>query len=61
MENKNEYPILIVITDEMNTAILDKDFSDLSFTYPDLPYFYELNNFGKFIPHSLKDNIDFGK
>jgi hypothetical protein len=54
-ENKNEYPILIVITDKMKGAILDKDFSDLFFTYPDLPYFYELNKFGKFIPHSLSD------
>ncbi len=55
-ENKKEFPILIVITEEMQSALIEKDFSDLAITYPEGDLFYEINENGKFIAHSLKNN-----
>ena len=58
-ENRKEFPILIVITENMQSAVIEKDFSDLSIAYPETSFFYEVNEQGKPIGHSLKHNPNF--
>ncbi len=55
-ENKKEFPILIVVTEEMQSALIEKDFSDLAITYPEGDVFYEIDENGKLIAHSLTNN-----
>jgi hypothetical protein len=55
-ENKKEFPILIVVTEEMQSALIEKDFSDLAITYPEGDLFYELGENGKSLAHSLTNN-----
>ena len=52
-ENKKEFPILIVVTEEMQSALIEKDFSDLAITYPESDVFYEINENGKFTTSPL--------
>jgi hypothetical protein len=47
------YPVLVVVTDSIQNAILNKDFSDLKFTFPESNEFYNLNENGKLEAHSL--------
>jgi hypothetical protein len=54
--NKNTYPILIVITDSISKAISDKDFSDFKMTFPESDLFFTVNQNGKLQPHSLNSN-----
>lgn len=55
-ENKKEFPVLIVITPDIKNALIENDFSDIRFTYPESNLFYEISEEGKFISHSLMTN-----
>ncbi|MBK8444338.1 MAG: MSEP-CTERM sorting domain-containing protein [Sphingobacteriales bacterium] len=56
-KNKNEfYPVIVVVTDSIKNAIMDKDFSDFKFAFPESNYFFNLDNNGNLIPHSLGEN-----
>ncbi|MCF8297149.1 MAG: MSEP-CTERM sorting domain-containing protein [Saprospiraceae bacterium] len=52
----NSYPIIVTITDNIENAIIEKDFSDFKMAYPESDLFYNLNKYGDLKPHSLSDN-----
>ncbi|WP_299255204.1 MSEP-CTERM sorting domain-containing protein [uncultured Cytophaga sp.] len=53
---KPTYPVIVVVTDSIENAILDKDFSDFNSTFPESSLFYNLNEDGSLAAHSLIDN-----
>jgi hypothetical protein len=55
-QNDKSYPVMIVVTDSISNAILDKDFSDLSMTFPENKLFYHLSLDGELVAHSLEEN-----
>ena len=55
--NKSKlYPVIVVVTDSIQYAILDKDFADFKFALPENNYFFNLDNNGYLLPHSLMNN-----
>jgi len=54
--NKETYPIMVAVTDSIQNAILDKDFSDLKFTFPESNIFFNLGRDGSLRAHSLTEN-----
>jgi len=52
-EKSNTFPIMIVVTDSIQNAVLDKDFSDLKIAFPENNLFFCLNDKGNLEPHSL--------
>ena len=57
--NKDKfYPVNVVITDCMKNAILDEDFSDFKFAFPENEndFFYHLDENGNYYKHSLLNN-----
>ena len=50
------YPEIIVVTEDMNRAIIENNFSTYGFTYPESDIFYELSLSGNIIAHSLSKN-----
>jgi hypothetical protein len=50
------YPIIVVVTDSIQNAILDKDFSDFKCAFPESDLFYNLNENGSLVAHSLIEN-----
>jgi hypothetical protein len=55
-ENANLYPIIVVVTDSIQNAILDKDFSDFKMTFPESDLFFNLKENGDLESHSLVSN-----
>ncbi|QZT37188.1 MSEP-CTERM sorting domain-containing protein [Halosquirtibacter xylanolyticus] len=55
-KSDESYPIMVVVTDSLNHAVLDKDFSDLAITYPENKLFYLLKEDKILEPHSLITN-----
>ncbi len=55
-EHKNSFPVIIAVTDSIENAIFDKDFSDWSFSFPETDLYYNLNENGNLEPHSLTSN-----
>lgn len=55
-EQSKSYPVIIVVTDSINQAVLDKDFSDFDITFPESNLFYNLKDNGDLEPHSLTSN-----
>ncbi len=53
LQNSSEYPVIIVVTDSFETSILQKDFSNLAITFPESNIYYNINEEGVLIPHSL--------
>lgn len=49
----NNYPVIVVITDAIEEAIINKDFLDWKFTFPESNLFYNLNKKGVLESHSL--------
>lgn len=49
----NYYPVIVVITDSIKEAIINKDFLDWKFTFPESDLFYNLNRKGILESHSL--------
>jgi len=52
----NQYSVIVVVTDSIQSAILDKDFSDLKFAFPESDLFFNLNKNGILHAHSLINN-----
>lgn len=65
-EKSANYPIIVAITDDMSSAILNKNLEDWSFTFPESNVFYHLDQNGILNQHSLvstpkvsvRDSID---
>lgn len=56
-QNKSKsYPVIVVVTDSIQNAVLEKDFTDLEFTFPESNHFYLLAENGDLRPHSLTLN-----
>ncbi|MEM0578020.1 MSEP-CTERM sorting domain-containing protein [Flavobacterium polysaccharolyticum] len=53
---KSTYPIFIVVTNNIQEAIFDKDFSEMKFTFPESDFFFNLNKNAELEPHSLVSN-----
>lgn len=49
---ENTYPVIVVITDDIQQAVFNKDFSDWKFTFPESDVFYTVKD-EQLIPHSL--------
>lgn len=49
----NNYPIIVVVTDNMLDAIVSKNFSNFKFAYPESNLFYHLNTLGYLASHNL--------
>lgn len=55
--DKNKtYPVIVVVTDTIEYAVLDKDFSDFKFAFPENNVFLNLDNNGILKAHSLTEN-----
>jgi len=54
-KNKS-YPVIVVVTDDIQDAILDKDFSDFKFAFPEDDLFFNLDNNGMLKRHLLTKN-----
>ena len=55
-DKSKSYPVIIVVTDSIQNAILDKDFADFEFTFPESNLFYALDKNGTIKEHSLTEN-----
>lgn len=54
-KNKSR-PVIIVVTDSIQNAVLDKDFSDFQFAFPENNLFFNLSHDGILQAHSLIEN-----
>ncbi|MEW4922938.1 MSEP-CTERM sorting domain-containing protein [Algibacter sp. 2305UL17-15] len=52
----NHYPIIVVVTDNMLDAIINKNFADFKIAYPESNLFYHLNTLGYLASHDLTSN-----
>lgn len=50
------YPVYVVVSDSLENAILNKNFADLRFTFPESESFYTLDENSSLSRHSLIDN-----
>lgn len=55
-DKSKTYPVIVVVTDSIQNAILDKDFTDLKFTFPESDLFFNLDKNGNLREHSLSEN-----
>ena len=54
--NSNTFPLIVTVTDSIQYAIVENDFSDLRFTYPESNLFNNLADNGLLNLHSLSNN-----
>ncbi|HVG17331.1 MAG TPA: MSEP-CTERM sorting domain-containing protein [Chitinophagaceae bacterium] len=54
-KNKSR-PVIVVVTDSIQNAVLDKDFSDFKFAFPESDLFFDLGRDGLLGAHSLINN-----
>ncbi len=54
--HSENFPIMVVVTDSLSNAILDKNFTDLKITFPENDLFVELGQNNQFLLHSLTSN-----
>ncbi len=53
-QNKSKtYPVIVVVTDSIQNAVLNNDFADLKFTFPESNLFFNLDQNGNLREHSL--------
>lgn len=55
-DKSKTYPVIVVVTDSIQNAVLDKDFADLKFTFPESDLFFSLDKKGTLREHSLTEN-----
>ncbi len=55
-DKSKTYPVIVVVTDSIQNAILDKDFADLKFTFPESDLFFNLDKKGDLKEHSLTES-----
>jgi len=48
-----DYPVIVLVTDNFDQAIIQKDFSDWKFCFPDSDLFYVLDEHNHLLPYSL--------
>jgi hypothetical protein len=51
--NSTTYPVFVMVTDKIQNAVLDKDFSDLKMAFPENDLFFSVHQNGNLQPHSL--------
>ena len=47
------FPIIVVVTDNLENAVLEKGFADLQAAFPEEPHYYTLSHNGQLTQHSL--------
>lgn len=52
-EHADTYPVIVVVTDNIEHAVVPQDFKDLTFTFPEGDLFYRLDKHGALVAHSL--------
>jgi len=52
----NSYPVMVVLSNNINSAIIDNSIADYKTFYPECDFFFELNQNGKLVKHSLTSN-----
>ena len=52
----NSHPIIIVLTKDINDAIITNNFADFKIAYPESNLFYHLNTLGELASHNLDGN-----
>ncbi len=56
-KNSPQYPVLVVVSRDINQAIVEKDFADFALAFPESNQYYVLNETGaSILPHSLIQN-----
>jgi len=55
-KNDTTYPIIVVITNDLQSAVFDKDFSDWKFAFPESDFFYTIGEDKELRHHSLISN-----
>ncbi len=55
-DNTKSYPVFVVVTDKLSRAVLDNDFADFEFAFPENNEFFLLTENGYLKAHSLIDN-----
>jgi hypothetical protein len=55
-DKSKTYPVIVVVTDSIQNAVLEKDFADLKFTFPESNLFFNLGKNGNLKEHSLIGN-----
>lgn len=55
-KKENRYPVIIVLSNVFNNAVIENNFSDFKITYPESDLFYVLNTNGTLDSHSLTTN-----
>ena len=55
-DKSKSYPVIVVVTDSVQNAVLEKDFSDFKFAFPESNLFYKLDKNGALKEHSLTEN-----
>ena len=55
-DKSKTYPVIVVVTESIQNAVLDKDFTDFKFTFPESNLFFNLDRNGILKEHSLTEN-----
>lgn len=55
-DKSKTYPVIVLVTDSIQKTVLDKDFADLKFTFPESDLFFNLDKNGNLREHSLMEN-----
>jgi hypothetical protein len=55
-DKSKTYPVIVVVTDSIQNAVLDKDFAYLKFTFPENDLFFNLDKTGNLKEHSLTES-----
>ena len=56
INKSNSYPVIVVVTDSIQNAIIDSNFSDLEITFPESDLYYHLDINSELKPYSLLTN-----
>lgn len=59
--NESKFPVVVVLTENMNEALIHHDFADLEFAFPEQEDFYFLNYDGRLKAHSLLLNSNIAR
>jgi hypothetical protein len=54
-DKSKTYPVIVVVTDSIQNAVLDKDFADFKFAFPESNLFFNLDKNGILQEHSLTE------
>lgn len=49
-------PLILILTEEIRSGVLEPNYSDFRFLYPDIEKIYTVNSEGRMLPHSLMRN-----